>query len=63
MNGAQIIPQEAITVPRDMPTILLILSMFIILPITFIKHFNLLTFYTNLLDIIKMSSYVLYTIL
>lgn len=35
MNGVQIISQEAITTARDMPTILLILSMFIILPITF----------------------------
>ena len=35
MNGVQIISQEAITTTRDIPTLLLILSMFIILPITF----------------------------
>lgn len=33
MNGIQIISQEAITTLRNIPTILLILSIFIILPI------------------------------
>lgn len=35
MNGVQIISQEAITTDRYIPTILLILSIFIIVPITF----------------------------
>lgn len=35
MNGTQIISQEAITTLKVIPTILLILSIFIILPITF----------------------------
>ena len=35
MNGIQIISQEAMTTLRTIPSILLILSIFIILPITF----------------------------
>lgn len=35
MNGIQIISQEAMTTLRIIPTILLVLSIFIILPITF----------------------------
>lgn len=35
MNGIQIISQEAMTTLRVIPAILLVLSMFIILPITF----------------------------
>ena len=35
MNGVQIISQEAITTARTIPAILLVLSIFIILPITF----------------------------
>ena len=35
MNGVKIISQEAITTARTIPAILLVLSIFIILPITF----------------------------
>lgn len=35
MNGIQIMSQEAMTTLRTIPTILLVLSVFIILPITF----------------------------